>query len=231
MGNIVLSSAIDFQNVCKLFGPLTALENISFSIQRGEFVLLAGPNGAGKSTLMRLITGLVQPTTGVVRINGTKPQFDGTQDTIGFLSHQTSLYNDFSARENLDFFARLYGVTKNKRVENIVAVLGIESFQHRRVRELSSGMKQRIAFGQAILHNPELLLLDEPLDGLDTAGVNTFLEQMEDFRKESKTVVVITHRFDELADLLSYVIVLRRGRLEFNSSWRGDVKQLNSVCA
>lgn len=222
--------AIQLLDVSKHFGPLVALDGISLSIQSGEFVLVAGPNGAGKSTLVRLLSGLSQPTRGRVLIGGQNPGDHSARHAVGLLSHQPMLYGDLSARENLDFFARMYGVPHQNRVDTLVAEGGIETFQHRRTRELSRGMKQRLAIARTRIQDPELLLLDEPFEALDRNGSDDLLKQLQQLKSRGKTVVVIAHRFEELADLVTRLVLFRGGRLQRHSRWEGDARQLRAIC-
>ena len=222
--------AIQLQGVSKRFGPLVALDGVSLAIQPGEFVLVAGPNGAGKSTLVRLLSGLSQPTRGRVLISGQEPRNASARQAVGLVSHQPLLYDDLSARENLDFFARMYGVPPRDRVDTLIVERGIGPFQHRRVRELSRGMKQRLALARAMVQSPELLFLDEPFEALDRDGSVDLLLQLEKFKGRGKTVVVIAHRLEELAGLVTRLVLLRAGRLQRSSPWEGDARQLRAAC-
>ena len=222
--------AIQLFDVTKRFGPLVALDGISLTIQSGEFVLVAGHNGAGKSTLGRLLSGLSKPTRGRVLISGLEPRDPSVRHAVGFLSHQPLLYDDLSARENLDFFARMYGVSNRSRVDTLIAEGGIEPFQHRRVRELSRGVKQRLALARAMVQNPGLLLLDEPFEALDRDRSGDLLRQLGQLKSQGKTVVVIAHRFEELADLVTRLVLLRCGRLQLQTPWEGDARQLRAAC-
>ena len=222
--------AIQLYDVTKRFGSLVALDGISLTIQSGEFVLVAGPNGAGKSTLVRLFSGLSQPTRGRVLISGLEPRNASARRAVGLLSHQPLLYDDLSARENLDFFARMYGVRPRSRVDDLIAEGGIVRFQHRRVGDLSRGMKQRLALARAMVQEPELLFLDEPFEALDRNGSDDLLRQLKAFKSRGKTVVVIAHRCEELACLVTRLVLLRAGRLQRNSLWEGDAGQLREAC-
>ena len=222
--------AIQLFDVTKRFGSLVALDGISLTIHSGEFVLVAGPNGAGKSTLVRLFSGLSQPTRGRVLISGLEPRNASARRAVGLLSHQPLLYDDLSARENLDFFARMYGVPPRSRVDTLIAEGGIGRFQHRRTRELSRGMKQRLAIARAMVQEPDLLFLDEPFEALDHNGSDDLLRQLKEFKSRGKTVVVIAHRCEELASLVTRLVLLRAGRLQRNSLWEGDAGQLREAC-
>ena len=162
--------AIVLAGVTKRFGTYTALHPTDLIIPCGQAVLIVGANGAGKSTLLRLVAGLCRPSAGSVKINGRDPQrTPEARAEIGLLSHQTLLYDELTARENLRFFAQLYGLDNpDERLAATLATVGLSERLDQRVGSFSRGMKQRLAIARAILHDPSILLLDEPFTGLDT---------------------------------------------------------------
>ena len=209
------NDAIVVERVGKQFGTFAALTQIDLRLPAGSFLLLAGPNGAGKSTLLRLLAGLGRPTQGRVLVAGADPHSDpSARAAIGLVSHQTLLYDELTAWENLLFFARLYGLPKPQaRVDLALAAAGLTSRGASRVGALSRGMKQRLALARATLHQPSVLLLDEPFSGLDQAAAFSLGQHLKRLCKEGRTGVLVTHRLDEAAPLVDHVALLRNGHL------------------
>ena len=224
--------AILLEQVSKRFGTFTALDHLSLSLSPGTFVLLAGANGAGKSTLLRLLTGLCRPSSGKVYIQGTDPgRTPAIRAKVGLLSHQTLLYDDLTARENLLFTARLYDLPdRDECVRQGLARVGLEARQDHRVRTFSRGMKQRLALARATLHQPSILLFDEPYTGLDQRAAEALTQHLNDLRKQGCTGVLATHRLDTAIHLIDHLIILKRGRICFNGAWdSGDLAALNTL--
>jgi ABC-2 type transport system ATP-binding protein/sodium transport system ATP-binding protein len=213
---------IQVNNLCRRFegpgGGVLALDDVSFSVVPGEVFGLLGPNGAGKTTTLRIILGLLRPTSGVATINGYRSTLfpDEVKRCVGLVSTSAGLYQHLSAREMLLFFADLYGVSPasaHKELERLASLLGLNDFLDRRCATLSTGQKQRINLARALIHRPPVLLLDEPTDGLDVLGSQVVVEFIGHLRSEGKAVILTTHRLDEAERLCDRFGLLHRGRL------------------
>jgi len=221
------SVGIHFQDIEKHFGPLVALRNVSLEIAGGEFVALLGANGAGKTTLLRIAAQLMKPTRGWVTISGISgAAMPGPEDgrrLSGFVGHSTLLYDELSAEENLQLFAQLYGLADaGSRVRKELETCGLASRAGSLVRTFSRGMRQRLAIARALLHEPRLLLLDEPAAGLDRQGLAWFGSTLERLRREGCTIVMSTHARNESLELASRAVLLAGGRIERDSGSGGD---------
>ena len=197
---------------------IDALKGISFSCAQGEIYGLLGPNGAGKTTTLRILATLLQPSSGCATVNG----FDVTEQpvpvrrSLGFLSGTTGLYPRLTARETLEFFGRLFGMRGEgltQRIEEVVQWLEMESFAHVPCEKLSTGMKQRVSIGRTVIHDPDVLILDEPTTGLDVlaaAGTRDFIRSA---RSRGKCVLMSTHVMSEAEALCDRIGILHEGRL------------------
>ncbi|MCC7264110.1 MAG: heme ABC exporter ATP-binding protein CcmA [Candidatus Latescibacteria bacterium] len=211
------------EQVEKDFGDFTALAQVTLRVNRGAFVLLLGANGAGKSTLLRLLAGLSKPTRGRVLVAGAEPHHAAaSRAAVGLLSHSTLLYDDLSALENLSFFARLYGLPDpDTRVAQALEAVGLAERHHHRVRTFSRGMKQRLALARATLHNPSVLLFDEPYTGLDQRAAAALSHQLRQLKEQGRTSVLVTHNLEEAVHLADRLVILRRGRVGYDAPWAG----------
>lgn len=200
----------------KVFGQLRALDDINLYIDRGECVALIGANGAGKSTLLRILSGLTRATQGSATVAGysIEKQPNKVRSRIGFIGHHPLLYGDLSAEENLRFYAKMYGVPN--AAQRIDELLEWVELKHRRfdlVRTFSRGMQQRLAMARAILHRPEVLLLDEPFTGLDAHAAETLTQFIKQFLEEKLTIVLTTHDIDYAMQNVQRILLLKKGRL------------------
>ncbi|MFA6108382.1 MAG: heme ABC exporter ATP-binding protein CcmA [Candidatus Latescibacterota bacterium] len=228
------AEAISLDRVSKRYAGTAALAEVDLRLPAGTFLLLLGPNGAGKSTLLRLLAGLARPTGGRVLVCGEDPHASAdARRAIGLLSHQTLLYDDLTPLENLRFFARLYGLADGEaRIAAALAAAGLGPRERQRVRTFSRGMKQRLALARANLHGPTVLLLDEPFTGLDAAGIEGLCAQLQDWRRQGRTGVLVTHQLEPAVALADDLLVLHRGRVCGHQPWRGDsVAELSRVYA
>lgn len=213
--------AIAVSRLTKRFGLKTVLKRLDFTAEQGEFVALLGPNGAGKTTFLRILASLSRPTAGEVRIGGRAlPQeAAAVRRRLGVVSHQPLLYGDLTGEENLQFFARLYGLeAPAPRITEVLELVGLARRRHDLVRTYSRGMQQRLAIARAILHDPEVLLLDEPYTGLDqdaSAMLDTVLQEVA---AQGRTVVMTSHDLSRVAALASRFDVLARGRIAASAS-------------
>ncbi|MFA7449100.1 MAG: ATP-binding cassette domain-containing protein [Weeksellaceae bacterium] len=223
---------ITIQNLTKKYGEQLALDNVSFSIQKGEVVGLLGPNGAGKSTLMKSVTGAILPTSGEIEVDGFSvlKQPIETKKKIGFLPENNPLYYEMYVKEYLQFVANLRKENK-QRIEEVIQKVGLTPESHKKIGQLSKGYKQRVGLAQAILSNPEILILDEPTNGLDP---NQILEIRDVIREigKSKTVILSTHIMQEVEALCSRVILLNKGKVISDSpieEFKGQYKSLEDA--
>jgi len=198
------------------FGATTALDGVDLTVRRGEPLALFGVNGAGKTTLLRLVSGGLKPTTGALVIDGHDPRRapDRARACIGLLSHHTLLYDDLSALENLVFFARLHGLPQpHDRASALIENVGLTDRAHEQVSGFSRGMQQRVALARALLHEPSLLLLDEPSSGLDARASARLREALREAASGGATWIMATHDVEEGLALCPRWIALRRGRV------------------
>jgi heme exporter protein A len=226
----VTSLGISFAGVEKRFGSLVALRNLSLEIHGGEFVALLGHNGAGKTTLLRIAAHLMNPSSGKIEYSGAATETGDARRLIGMVGHSTLLYDELSAAENLGLFAQLYGLDDSGvRVANALEACGLASRGGSLVRIFSRGMRQRLAIARALLHEPRLLLLDEPAAGLDRQGLAWFGATLERLRDSGCTILMSTHARNESLDLATRAISLAGGRVEHDTGPGGDPTPMLSV--
>jgi len=214
--------AIEARGLEKRFGPLRALGALDLSVPGGSALAVVGPNGAGKSTLLRLLAGLARPTAGTLQVGPPQRDRRRRRAGVGYLGHASLLYPALTARENLTFAGRLYGLpAPEARAAELLARHGLEAFADRRAGEFSRGMAQRVAIARALVHEPALVLLDEPFTGLDPDAADALAGRLAELRQAARTLVLVTHELARAADFADRVVVLRRGRLEVDVA-RGD---------
>ena len=212
------------EGVTKSFGYIQALRGIDLRIKKGEFVTVFGPNGAGKTTLIKLLATLTKPTSGKVSIANydIKKEPDKVRALIGVISHDPYLYGNLSALENIGFFASLYGISQPKeKAIQVIKQVGLESRMHDLVRTFSRGMQQRLAVARAIVHEPKILLLDEPYTGLDQHGARIFGDLLNWLKTENRTIVMTTHNLPEGLEVSDRVAILDGGKIIYESDARG----------
>jgi len=205
--------SIEVKNITKLYGNQIALNAINFTINKGEIVGFLGPNGAGKSTLMKIITGYLNASEGTVLVSGFNivTQKIEAQKKIGYLPEHNPLYLEMYVKEYLQFNASIYNVN-NKEVEKIINKVGLVSESHKKINQLSKGYRQRIGLAAALLHNPEVLILDEPTTGLDPNQLVEIRNLIKEVGKE-KTVLFSTHIMQEVEAICDRVILINKGEI------------------
>jgi ABC-2 type transport system ATP-binding protein len=199
--------AIDVRSLDKRFGPIHAVNNVSFTVSKGEVLGFLGPNGAGKSTTMKMITGFLEPTGGSVRVNG-------------YLPEGAPSYGEMTVISFLHFIAEirgLYGERRRERLDHVIREVHLEPVLHQTIETLSKGFKRRVGVAQAIMHDPEVLIMDEPTDGLDPNQkheVRTLIKDMA----QNKAIIISTHILEEVDAVCSRAIIIDRGRLLFDGT-------------
>ena len=205
----VVCAQID--NVSKLFGVFAALKQVSATLELGKCYVLVGENGAGKSTLLRILAGLLRPSHGSVTVfGGQEPQ--DARDRIGYMSHAAMIYDELTGRENLRYFASLYGGRKCLSPDEALEQVGLDPNLQRPLGQYSQGMRQRTSLARVLLAQPELLLLDEPFSNMDVESAGRMVELLSKFR-EGRTIVITTHQRELAAPIADYVLALKAGRV------------------
>lgn len=197
-----MENTIEIRNLTKTFDKFVAVNNISFDVKKGEVFGFLGPNGSGKTTVIRMILGLLNPTSGMGKVLGydMSKNNEKLKSKIGYMSQKFSLYEELTVEENLNFYAGVYGIPKNKIIEKKKAILEMADLvgkEHLIVSNLSGGWKQRLALGCSIIHDPEILLLDEPTGGVDPIARRQFWDIIYNLSKQGVTILVTTHYMDE----------------------------------
>jgi ABC-2 type transport system ATP-binding protein len=218
---------LDVCDVQKRYGPITALDGVSFHVAEGEMFGLLGPNGAGKTTLLSIVSGLLQPTSGTVRALAPDPR-----RAIGIVPQELALYLELSARENLRFFGELYGLCGaelGQRVDEVLAAIGLTDRADGRADHFSGGMKRRLNLGVALMHRPRLLLLDEPTVGVDPQSRNHIFEEVRRLNRAGVTVVYTSHYMEEVQALCTRVGIIDHGRLVACDTLPNLLRRVRSV--
>ena len=213
---------ISIRQLTKTYGRFRALHRVDLEVAPGSFLALFGPNGAGKSTLLGIIAGLVRPSRGQVLLDGdeiTKDRDETNGKRIGVLSYHSYLYDELTVRENLRFYGKLYGIeNRTERIEELLRTVGMDTRAESPVRTLSRGMRQRVALVRALLHAPDVLLLDEPYSGLDQDAL-VMLKAILSAR--NKTILLVTHDLVRGLESADRVAILNRGQLVYDAETRG----------
>jgi len=212
----VSAAALEVSKVWKYYGDFPALRDIQLTIEPGSTVALLGRNGAGKTTLLRIVAGLSQASEGSVSIQGSSVREQSTRRRIGVLGHGISLYDELSATENLVLFAKLYGLADPEKTALAwLERTGLDRVRDGLVREFSRGMRQRLAVARAFMHEPEVLLLDEPFTALDDRAIAVLQSLLADAHANGRTIVLSTHQLREALELATHVALIQRGQLAF----------------
>ena len=209
--------AVEVSGLEKRFDSFTAVDHISFQVARGEIFGFLGPNGAGKSTTIRMLCGILVPTSGAGSVGGFDifTQQEEIRQNIGYMSQKFSLYDDLTVEENINFYSGIYNISrekKDRRKEEVIRIAALEGLRSNLVRTLATGWKQRLALGCAILHEPRILFLDEPTSGVDPIARRNFWGLIKEMAKSGVTVFVTTHYMDE-AENCDRIALIYRGAI------------------
>ena len=216
MSAAALEVALDVVGVWKYYGDFPALRDIHLRIAAGSTLALLGRNGAGKTTLLRIMAGLSKASEGSVSMGGADIRQEATRRRIGVLGHGISLYDELSATENLVLFAKLYGLANpDKQALTWLERTGLDRVRDGLVREFSRGMRQRLAVARAFMHEPDVLLLDEPFTALDDRAIAVLQSLLADAHARGRTIIMSTHQLKEALELATHVALIQRGQLAF----------------
>jgi heme exporter protein A len=216
-----VEAVLSASGLVREFGPLRAVDEVGFQLGAGELLTVFGPNGAGKTTLLRILSGALKPSRGEVRLRALKLRSGDPEwyRRVGFLSHQAFLYGHLTLEENLSFFGRLFGLRDlNERVPERLEQVGLAKRAGSLARTLSRGMRQRLALARALLHDPEVVLLDEPYTGLDAHAAGVLRRVLSSLKDGRRNVVLVTHNISQGLELADKVAVQVRGRLVFQKT-------------
>ncbi|MYL70326.1 heme ABC exporter ATP-binding protein CcmA [Halobacillus litoralis] len=206
---------VEMQNVIHRYSKNTIIDKVNLSIQSGEIFGLLGPSGAGKTTLVKLIAGILKPTEGTISLKGTALRHLAQMKNYGFMAQSDALYQELTAWENLDFFASIYNLSRKRRKERIRDVLemvDLSSFKDQPVETFSGGMKRRLSLAAALVHEPELIILDEPTVGIDPVLRRSIWEELYELKEKGVTIIVTTHVMDE-AEKCDRLALIKSGKV------------------
>lgn len=206
------------QDISKQFGTLWAVDGVNLHVQAGEVLALLGPNGAGKTTTIRMLTSILLPTSGGAWIAGYNVVHDAkkVRSSVGVLTEQHGLYGRMTAVDYMDFFGQIYGLDKNsrqKRVNHLLGDFGLIVDRRRKIGEFSKGMRQKLALARALIHDPPVLLLDEPTSAMDPESARLVRDAIRDMRSASRTIIICTHNLAEAEELADQIAIIRKGKI------------------
>ena len=218
--NISQSATLAVVKLVKQFGRFAALRGVSAEFDAGKFYVILGDNGAGKTTLLRALAGLTQPTRGTVSIFGRSPH-EACRE-IGYMAHPSLLYDEMSGLENLRYFARLYDIAGDERCREAIQAVGLDAELARLVGKYSQGMRQRMSLARAVLHDPKILLLDEPFSNVDVQSVREMVGLLRGMRDAGKTIFVVTHQAALLEGVADEFVGMQAGQIVKRSERLSD---------
>src|SRR6266571_6289420 len=217
--------ALESEDIRKTFGHFTALAGVTLGVKRGEFLALFGRNGAGKTTFLKIAATLVRQSQGKLRVEGidTREEPEKARRHIGFLSHNTYLYRDLTPVENLRFFAQLYGVPNaEERIQSLLDRVGLRRRVSDPVRAFSRGLHQRVGIARVMLHDPSLILLDEPYTGLDANAVEILNQILDEAAAAGRTIILTTHDIEQGLRAATRAAIIDRGKIVFSGDSKGQ---------
>lgn len=222
-----MSTILEVQNLKKYFSSQKAVDDISFTIHKGSIFGLLGPNGAGKTTLIRMITGIFYPDAGTINLNGKK--FDPTEDVIniGYMPEERGLYKKMKVGEQAMYLAQLKGMGKKEAFEKVkewFEKFEMQSWWNKKVEDLSKGMSQKLQFVTTVLHEPKLVILDEPFSGLDPVNSNLIKEEIYNLSQKGTTIIFSTHRMEQVEEICDHIVLVNKGSKILDGTVK-DIKQ------
>lgn len=223
--------SLEIKKINKKYGDQDALIDVSFSLKKGDIVGFLGPNGAGKTTLMKIITSILKPDSGDITINGYDTQKNeiSTKRQIGYLAENNPLYKDMLVTEYLDFVASLYEIENKKdKVKEIIKKTGLEGEIKKKIEELSKGYKQRVGIAAALVHDPNVLILDEPTTGLDPNQLIEIRKLIQEIGQK-KIVLLSTHILQEIPKICNHIIIINEGRIVENTRMQNLIKKSHNL--
>jgi ABC-2 type transport system ATP-binding protein len=211
-------NAIIVSNLSKSYGNLQAVDGVSFSVEAGEIFSLLGPNGAGKTTTIGMLSGLTRPDAGDAQLCGHSVTLDSiaARRALGVVPQEISLYTDLSARENLMFWGKMYGLRGDDlkgRVDEVLEIIGLTDRQKGRIETFSGGMKRRVNIGVALMHKPEVVIMDEPTVGIDPQSRRHILDSVKELNRQGMTVLYTTHYMEEAEELSNHIAIMDQGKI------------------
>lgn len=227
LGDSAQTIAIQIENLTKRYGEVIAVDRLSLQVPTGRMFGFLGPNGAGKSTTIGCLTGLMDPSSGQIRLLGENFTSDSIElkRRIGVMPEGLALFDHLYAHEFLSFTGRMYGLEEHlvrQRVEELLKAMGLESSQHKRLSEYSTGMRKKVAFAASIIHRPEILFLDEPFESIDPSGVAMLKDWLRRYVAGGRTVFMTTHVLETVERLCNDVAIIKAGQI----AWRGEISTL-----
>ena len=227
-----MSAEIEINGLKKSYSYLNAINDLSVKFEKGEFITLFGPNGAGKSTLLKILSTLLKPTEGEVKVSGYSliKERNEIRKIIGFVSHQNMLYENLTALENLKFISTFYGIENSDEIcEKLLQNMSLYKRKDDPVKSFSSGMKQRLAIARTLINSPKILFLDEPYNGLDQEGIGNFSNILGDLKSNGHTIVLTTHNIDEGLELSDRLLILNKGKLVFDEKSKYKKEEFKEI--
>jgi ABC-2 type transport system ATP-binding protein len=216
-GSDSLTNAIEIEALTKSFGSFTAVQNVSMTVKKGRYVGLLGPNGAGKSTMLKVITGMLSPTSGSVRVNGIDCRdHRKAMETVGCVIETPECYPDFTPTEILSYVGKLRGITGPglpARIREVLDEVRMWEWRNKPIGQFSKGMKQRISLAQALMPDPDILIFDEPTSGLDPRGMVEVREILKGLKRDNRSLLISTHMLNEVSEVCDAVTIIRRGQV------------------
>ena len=224
-----MSNLIEVKNISKSFDSFLAVDNVSFSLSKGEVLGFLGPNGAGKTTTMRILTGFLKPNSGIIKINGLNlfTNLKQSREFIGYVPEGSPLYNEMTTLDFLSFICEIRGINKDEKISRVVSLLNLNDVLLQKIDTLSKGFKRRVGLAQALIHDPKILILDEPTDGLDPNQKHEVRKLIKKLGKE-KAIIISTHILEEVKAICNRTMILSNGKLLIDDAPNNVLKKSSS---